>query len=298
MTPIPQWLKDLVGRNKAALRSSAALGAEDSIKRHTLHTVCHAAKCPNRGECFNCGDATFMVLGDICTRGCRFCAVGRGRPLPPDLGEPARVAEAVKEWNIRYAVLTMPTRDDLSDGGAAHFARVIEAIHQTAPGVKVEPLISDFKGNLDALQTVLSSGPEVLAHNVETVPELYASVRIGAQYERTLNVLSESKKIAPHILTKTGFMVGLGETDAQIKNLMKDLRAADVDLLTIGQYLAPSASHYPVARYPEPEEYRAWEEYALTLGFKGVASGPLVRSSYRAGALYARAKGLPACKGK
>lgn len=298
MTPIPQWLKDLVGRNKAALRSSAALGAEDSIKRHTLHTVCHAAKCPNRGECFNCGDATFMVLGDICTRGCRFCAVGRGKPLPPDPGEPARVAEAVKEWGIRYAVLTMPTRDDLPDGGAAHFARVIEAIRQTAPGVKVEPLISDFKGNLDALKTVLSSGPEVLAHNVETVPELYSSVRIGAQYERTLNVLAESKKMAPHILTKTGFMVGLGETDAQIKNLMKDLRAADVDLLTIGQYLAPSASHYPVARYPDPEEYRVWEEYALSLGFKGVASGPLVRSSYRAGMLYARAKGLPACKGK
>lgn len=296
--PIPQWLKNLVGRNKAALRSSAACGAEDSIKRHTLHTVCHAAKCPNRGECFNCGDATFMVLGDICTRGCRFCAVGRGKPLPPDADEPVRVAEAVKEWAIRYAVLTMPTRDDLPDGGAAHFARVIETIHQTVPGVKVEPLISDLKGNLDALKTVLAAGPDVLAHNVETVPELYASVRIGAQYERTLNVLAESKKIAPHILTKTGFMVGLGETDAQIKKLMNDLRKADVDLLTIGQYLAPSALHYPVARYPEPEEYRNWEEYALSLGFKGVASGPLVRSSYRAGALYARAKGISACAGK
>lgn len=295
MTPIPQWLKDLVGRNKAALRSSTALGAEDSIKRHTLHTVCHAAKCPNRGECFNCGDATFMVMGDICTRGCRFCAVGRGKPLPLDAGEPARVAEAVKEWGIRYAVLTMPTRDDLQDGGAAHFARVIEAIHQTAPGVKVEPLISDLQGNFDALKTVLSAGPDVLAHNVETVKELYASVRIGAQYERTLSVLAQSKKIAPHILTKTGFMVGLGETDAQIKNLMKDLRSADVDLLTIGQYLAPSAAHYPVARYPEPEEYCAWEEYALSIGFKGVASGPLVRSSYRAGALYARAKGVTSC---
>ena len=296
MTPIPQWLKDLVGRNKAALHSSAALNAEDSIKRHTLHTVCHAAKCPNRGECFNCGDATFMVLGDICTRGCRFCAVGRGKPLPPDSGEPVRVAEAVKEWGIRYAVLTMPTRDDLPDGGAAHFARVIEAIHQTAPDVKVEPLISDLQGNLEALKTVLDAAPDVLAHNVETVPELYGAVRIGAQYERTLNVLAESKKIAPHILTKTGFMVGLGETDAQIKKLMKDLRAADVDLLTIGQYLAPSASHYPVARYPEPEEYRAWEAYALTLGFKGVASGPLVRSSYRAGALYRRALAVQSVK--
>nr|QGT50538.1 hypothetical protein Elusimicrob1349_0080 [uncultured Elusimicrobia bacterium] len=215
--------------------------------------------------------------------------------MPLDENEPARVAEAVKEWGILYAVLTMPTRDDLQDGGAAHFARVIEAIHALTPDVKVEPLISDLQGNFNALKTVLSAGPDVLAHNVETVPELYRSVRIGAQYERTLNVLAESKKIAPHILTKTGFMVGLGETDAQIKNLMKDLRSAGVDLLTIGQYLAPSASHYPVARYPEPEEYREWEEHALSLGFKGVASGPLVRSSYRAGALYARAKGVNSC---
>ncbi|MGN0023939.1 MAG: lipoyl synthase, partial [Candidatus Avelusimicrobium sp.] len=193
MNSIPQWLKELVGRNKAALRTSVALGAEDSIKRHTLHTVCHAAKCPNRGECFNCGDATFMVLGDICTRGCRFCAVGRGKPLPPQDDEPARVAAAVKEWGIRYAVLTMPTRDDLPDGGAAHFARVIESIHQTTPDVKVEPLISDLQGNLEALKTVLEASPNVLAHNVETVPELYGSVRIGAKYERTLKVLELSK---------------------------------------------------------------------------------------------------------
>lgn len=295
MTPIPQWLKDMVGRNKAALRSQTAARAQESVFKHELHTVCNAAKCPNRGECFNCGDATFMVLGDICTRGCRFCAVGRGRPLPPDANEPARVAEAVEEWGIRYAVLTMPTRDDLPDGGAAHFARVIEAIHARTPGVRVEPLISDLKGNLDALKTVLAAGPDVLAHNVETVKELYASVRVGAEYGRTLSILSQSKKIAPNVLTKTGFMVGLGETDGQIKNLMKDLRAADVDLLTIGQYLAPSSSHYPVARYPELEEYRKWEEWALELGFKGVASGPLVRSSYRAGALYARAQGLTVC---
>lgn len=286
---MPQWLKDLVGRNKAALRSSAALRAQESIDRHSLHTVCHAARCPNRGECFNCGDATFMVLGDICTRGCRFCAVSKARPLPPDDGEPARVAQAVKDWAIRYAVLTMPTRDDLKDGGAAHFARVITAVKTLTPDVKVEPLISDLRGDKEALQTVLAAGPDVLAHNVETVPELYRAVRVGADYRRTLELLENSKKLAPHILTKTGFMVGLGETDAQVKRLMNDLRAAGVDLLTVGQYLAPSAAHYPVARYPEPQEYRAWEEYALAIGFKGVASGPLVRSSYRAGALYRRA---------
>ncbi len=289
---MPQWLKDLVGRNKAALRSSVALRAEESIEHNLLHTVCHAARCPNRGECFNCGDATFMVLGDICTRGCRFCAVTKARPLPPDAEEPARVARAVKEWGIRYAVLTMPTRDDLQDSGAEHFARVITAIKTLTPDVRVEPLISDLRGDKNALKTVLDAKPDVLAHNVETVPELYQNVRVGAQYERTLTLLKNSKELAPHILTKTGFMVGLGETEEQIKRLMQDLRQAEVDLLTIGQYLAPSAAHYPVARYPELQEYKAWEEYALSIGFKGVANGPLVRSSYRAGALYARAKGL------
>lgn len=284
--PIPTWLKEIVGRNKAALRSSVALSAEDSISRHALHTVCHAAKCPNRGECFNCGDATFMVLGDRCTRGCRFCAVSREKPLPPDVDEPERVAQAVDEWHIRYAVLTMPTRDDLPDGGAAHFARVIEAIHARTPQVCVEPLISDLQGNEQSLRTVLDAHPVVLAHNIETVEPLYAAVRAGAQYARSLRVLENSKKYAPQVFTKSGFMVGLGETEEQISQLLKDLRAAGVDLITIGQYLAPSASHYPVARYPLPEEYKKWEEKALSLGFKGVASGPLVRSSYRAGALY------------
>lgn len=283
---IPAWLKEIVGRNKAALRSSVALSAEDSLTRHALNTVCHAAKCPNRGECFNCGDATFMVLGERCTRGCRFCAVSRERPLPPDDTEPERVAQAIDEWHIRYAVLTMPTRDDLPDGGAGHFARVINAIHTRTPKVNIEPLISDLKGDENALHTILNARPDVLAHNVETVSRLYNAVRVGAQYTRTLGVLENSKKYAPHIFTKSGFMVGLGETEEEIRQLLKDLRGAGVDLITIGQYLAPSKNHYPVARYPEPEEYKAWEEYALSLGFKGVASGPLVRSSYRAGALY------------
>jgi len=276
----------MVGRNKAALRSSAAAKAEDSLTRHALHTVCHAAKCPNRGECFNCGDATFMILGDRCTRGCRFCAVSREKPLPPDETEPARVAEAIEEWHIRYAVLTMPTRDDLQDGGAAHFARVISAIHTRTPNVCVEPLISDLRGNENALHTVLDARPNVLAHNIETVERLYPAVRAGADYTRTLTVLENSKKYAPHIFTKTGFMVGLGETEDEICGLLRDVRNAGVDLVTIGQYLAPSASHYPVVRYPEPAEYKKWEEYALSLGYTGVAAGPLVRSSYRAGGLY------------
>ena len=288
--PVPAWLKEMVGKNKAALRSAAALSAENSLLRHELHTVCHAAKCPNRGECFNCGDATFMVLGERCTRGCRFCAVSREKPLPPDESEPGRVAQAIDEWGIRYAVLTMPTRDDLSDGGATHFARVINAIHARTPDVYIEPLISDLQGNKTALKTILDARPDVLAHNVETVESLYPFVRAGAQYQRTLDVLAASKKMAPEILTKSGFMVGLGETEEQINRLMRDLRAAGVDLLTIGQYLAPSAKHYPVARYPEPQEYKRWEETAFSLGFKGVAAGPLVRSSYRAGALFRAAK--------
>ncbi len=289
--PVPDWLKQLVGKNKAALRSTQALRAENSIDAHQLHTVCHAAKCPNRGECFNCGDATFMVLGDRCTRGCRFCAVGRRWPLPPDPAEPQHVAQAVKEWNIRYAVLTMPTRDDLPDGGATHFARVLQAIHTLTPTTKTEPLISDLQGNQTALQTMLDAHPDVLAHNVETVQDLYSHVRIGADYKRTLGVLENAKKRAPHVLTKTGFMVGLGETPAQITQLLKDLRGVGVDLLTIGQYLAPSAAHYPVQRYPEPTEYEAWKQEALSLGFKAVASGPLVRSSYHAGQLYQQACG-------
>lgn len=284
--PVPAWLKELVGKNKAALRTAQALSAEKSISSHTLHTVCHAARCPNRGECFNCGDATFMVLGELCTRGCRFCAVDKKRPLPPDPSEPQRVADAIKEWGILYAVLTMPTRDDLPDGGAAHFARVLQAIHTTTPQVKTEPLISDLHGNWAALQTILDARPDVLAHNVETVHELYSQVRIGADYKRTLTLLETVKKRAPGLLTKSGFMVGLGETPAQISALMKDLRSAGVDLLTIGQYLAPSAAHYPVARYPQPDEYKAWEQEAMALGFQAVASGPLVRSSYRAGLLY------------
>ena len=279
---MPQWLKDLVGRNKAALRSSAALHAQQSIDQHLLHTVCHAARCPNRGECFNCGDATFMVLGDICTRGCRFCAVSKARPLPPDENEPERVAQAVKEWGIRYAVLTMPTRDDLKDGGAAHFARVITAIKTLTPQVKVEPLISDLRGDVSALQTVLQAGPDVLAHNVETVPDLYAAVRIGADYKRTLTLLENSKKLAPHISTKTGFMVGLGETPQEVEELMDDVRNAGCRILTIGQYLQPSHKHYPVAEYVTPAQFAIYKEMGLQKGFDQVESGPLVRSSYHA----------------
>ena len=283
---IPQWLKEMVGKNKAALRTQRALAAQNSLDRRALHSVCVEARCPNRGECFNCGDATFMILGGICTRGCKFCAVTKQTPLPPDENEPEQVAKAVEEWGIAYAVLTSPTRDDLPDGGAEHFARVIGAIYALTPQVKTEPLVPDFCGKKESLEKVLQAGPSVLAHNIETTPALYERVRVGADYKRSLDLLAHSKKVAPHIFTKSGLMLGLGETQEQVKATLQDLRNSGVDLLTIGQYLAPSKEHHPVLRYPEPQEYKMWEEYALSIGFLGAACGPLVRSSYRAGALY------------
>ena len=279
----------MVGRNKAALRSQNALEAQHGLDRSALHTVCVEAKCPNRGECLNCGDATFMILGGICTRGCKFCAVTKQKPLPPDETEAQKIAQTVQAWHIRYAVLTSPTRDDLKDGGAGHFAKVMQAITALNPEVKTEPLVPDFRGRMQDLQTVLEAQPAVLAHNIETVPQLYGEVRIGADYRRSLDLLAHSKKAAPHIFTKSGIMLGLGETKEQVKQTLKDLRSVGVDLLTIGQYLAPSKQHHEVLRYPEPAEYEEWKNYAYELGFLGAACGPLVRSSYRAGALYKEA---------
>lgn len=287
---IPTWLKEIVGKNKAALRTQQATQAQQGLDKAALHTVCVEAKCPNRGECLNCGDATFMILGGFCTRGCKFCAVSKQRPLPPDPQEPQKVAQMIADWHIRYAVLTSPTRDDLSDGGANHFAQVIRAIYALDCGVKTEPLIPDFRGNTHDLQTVLEAKPTVLAHNIETVPQLYSEVRIGADYRRSLDLLAASKKYAPDIFTKSGIMLGLGETPTQVKATLQDLRSVGVDLLTVGQYLAPSKNHHEVMRYAEPGEYIEWQEYALSIGFLGAACGPLVRSSYRAGALYEAAQ--------
>ena len=286
---IPTWLKEMVGRNKAALRTQQAVSAQQGLDRCALHTVCVEAQCPNRGECLNCGDATFMILGEFCTRGCKFCAVSKQKPLPPDPQEPEKVARTVADWHIRYAVLTSPTRDDLPDGGAAHFAQVIKTIYTVNPGVHTEPLIPDFRGRTQDLQTVLEAKPTVLAHNIETVPQLYSQVRIGADYRRSLGLLAASKKLAPHILTKSGLMLGLGETQEQVKMTLQDLRTAGVDLLTIGQYLAPSKKHHEVLRYAPPSEYQMWQEYALSIGFLAAACGPLVRSSYHAGDLYRQA---------
>ncbi|WP_424243992.1 lipoic acid synthetase [Elusimicrobium posterum] len=291
-TGVPAWLKDMVAQSKAALHKCGASAVLAKLGEENINTVCNEARCPNKGECFTKGDATFMILGKDCTRKCRFCAVGRGCPAPVDAEEAGKIALAVKNMNIKYVVLTSPTRDDLADGGAAHFANVINAIKEFNPNVLVEPLVPDFAGNIESLKTVLNAGPAVLAHNIETVPSLYSEVRIGADYQRSLDLLLKSKEIAPDILTKSGIMLGLGESTQELKQTIADLAAHKCDLLTLGQYLAPSDKHNIVKRYPLPAEYKELEDFALKAGFKAVAAGPLVRSSYKAGELYAKAEAL------
>ena len=271
----PEWLK--VRYNQEAVDEVAAL-----MKELNLNTVCKEANCPNLGECYRRHTATFMILGSECTRNCRFCNVTPGHPLPPDPDEPENVAAAAKKLGLRHVVLTCPTRDDLPDGGAEQFARTVRAIRAACPGTTVETLISDMKGNTDALDVVIAARPEVLNHNVETVAELQRAVRPQADYRRSLEVLRYCKEKNPAGLTKTGFMVGLGETEEQIGRLMDDALAAGCDILTIGQYLQPTRDHYPLARYATPEDFARYKDMALKKGFRYVASAPLARSSYRA----------------
>jgi lipoic acid synthetase len=248
-----------------------------------LHTVCESARCPNMGECWEHGTATFMILGDICTRACGFCAVPSGKPSgPPDEEEPERVAEAVARLGLRYAVVTSVNRDDQPDGGAAIFARTIERIRQRVPGCRVEVLIPDFRGNWDALATVLAVRPDVLNHNTETVPRLYRQVRKGALYERSLELLRRAKQSRPDVPTKTGLMLGLGEERRELLSTMEELARQGTDLLTLGQYLQPTREHLPVVRYLDPSEFSEYKVLGEQMGFKHVESGPLVRSSYHA----------------
>lgn len=271
----PDWLK--VRYNQNAVQEVAEL-----MRGLNLNTVCKEANCPNLGECYQKHTSTFMILGSICTRNCRFCNVTTGRPLPPDPKEPENVAEAAKKLGLRHVVLTCATRDDLSDGGAEQFARTVAAIHEKCPGTTVETLISDMKMNTDALDVVLDSKPEVLNHNVEMVRSLQKEVRPQADYERSLQVLRYCKEKNPTLFTKTGFMVGLGETEEEISELMDDILETRCDILTIGQYLQPTKDHYPMARYATPEDFKRYKNMALQKGFQHVASAPLARSSYRA----------------
>ncbi|MDR2164068.1 MAG: lipoyl synthase [Zoogloeaceae bacterium] len=251
------------------------------LRQQGLHTVCEEAACPNIGECFGRGTASFMILGDICTRRCPFCDVGHGRPLPPDPGEPAHLAETAARLDLRYVVITSVDRDDLRDGGAAHFAAVVRAAREKTPTMQIEILTPDFRGREDiALEALGEALPDVLNHNLETVPRLYRAVRPGADYAGSLRLLQAFKRRHPGVRTKSGLMVGLGETDDEILAVMRDLRAHAVDLLTIGQYLAPSAHHLPVVRYVPPETFAAFESAAREMGFSGAACAPMVRSSY------------------
>ena len=263
----------------------------DLVKTERLNTVCQSAACPNLGECWAHGTATFMIGGNLCTRACGFCDVMTGRPRPLDPDEPARVAHAIAELGLRYAVVTAVARDDLADGGAEHFAKTLAAIRAGAPGCKVEVLIPDFKGDRAALATVLAASPDVLNHNLETVERLQREVRKAGRYDRSLALLATSRELRPDIPTKTGLMLGLGETEPEIRAALVDIRAHDCRLLTIGQYLAPSPKHLPVARLVTPAEFDAWAEEARALGFDEVFSGPLVRSSYRAEKLAAALDG-------
>jgi lipoic acid synthetase len=253
-----------------------------TLQQYGLNTICRSALCPNQGECLACGTATFLILGDRCTRSCTFCAVAKGAPLPPDPGEPEKLAQAVAALKLRHVVITSVTRDDLPDGGAGHFAAVLSALHRTVPAATTEVLTPDFCGQEQAIDTVIAGRPDVYNHNVETVGRLYAIVRPQASYRRSLDLLKHVKEKAPGIYTKSGLMVGLGEEFDEAMAVLQDLRAAGCDCLTIGQYLQPSPQHLPVARFVTPEEFALYKEDALKLGFIHVESGPFVRSSYRA----------------
>ena len=246
-----------------------------------LNTVCESAQCPNIGECWGQRTATFMILGDICTRSCGFCAIKTGRPVGLDEGEPERVAAAITHLDLRHAVITSVNRDELPDGGAEIFARTIAAVHQRCPQTSVEVLIPDFKGNWDALATVMAAGPDILNHNIECPPSLYYKMRPQAQYDRSLELLRRAHEMGP-APTKSGMMLGAGETRDEIAQTIRDLAAAECAILTLGQYLSPSPNHVPVERFVDPDEFAAWRHFALELGFRHVESGPLVRSSYHA----------------
>jgi lipoic acid synthetase len=274
--PKPEWLK------VRAPGSPSYLRLKELMRGLNLHTVCEEAQCPNIGECWNHGTATFMILGDVCTRACAYCAVSHGRPAAVDTAEPTRVADAINTLALNYVVITSVDRDDLADGGASIFAETVRETRKRLPECRIEILIPDFQGNEAALRTVLDAKPDILNHNTETVPRLYRMARSGGRYARTLELLDRSRRYAPDVPTKTGLMVGLGEEHDELVATLRDLREVGCEILTIGQYLRPSAAHAPMVRYYHPDEFHALKKIALDLGFVHVESGPLVRSSYHA----------------
>ena len=288
----PSWIRVRIPPGNAVARLKAKL------RENHLVTVCEEASCPNIHECFGKGTATFMILGDLCTRRCPFCDVAHGRPAPPDAGEPLHLAQTIAALALEYVVITSVDRDDLRDGGARHFADCIRAVRELSPQTRIEVLVPDFRGRLElALEILSAAPPDVMNHNLETVPRLYRQARPGSDYAHSLKLLQEFKARRPGIPTKSGLMLGLGETDEEILAVMRDLRAHGVDMLTIGQYLQPTAHHLPVLRYVHPDGFRAFEQAAREMGFLHAAIGPMVRSSYHADR-QAHAAGVPAPIGK
>jgi len=277
---LPEWAR----RSSTHFESLNAL--KTGLRALNLHTVCESARCPNIHECFHRGAATFMILGNLCTRGCGFCSVAKGNPRIHDMrldpAEPANVARMASDMKLKYVVITSVNRDDLADGGSTHFAQTVREVRQAVPGARVEVLTPDFDGNMDAVARVLDAAPHVFNHNMETVPRLYRRVRPQADYRQSLDVLSFARRHRPDVMTKSGFMVGLGETLEEVAELLRDLRERDVDVATIGQYLQPTRRNLPVAEYVTPERFDRYRDIGLSLGFKMVFSGPLVRSSYMA----------------
>jgi len=274
--PRPSWLKVKLPSGERYFRLKALMHAQ------RLNTVCEGARCPNIGECWGRGTATFLILGDVCTRACKFCAVKTGLPPEYDLDEPRRVADAIQQLELRYAVITSVDRDDLDDGGAFIFAETIRRTRVACPQIQLEVLIPDFQGSVDALRTVVEARPDVLGHNIETVPRLYPTARAGSRYRRSLDHLRNAKSFGIPMTTKSGLMLGLGENQEEVVAVLSDLREAGVDVVTLGQYLQPTRAHLPVERFYTPEEFDAFGDHAYSLGFRSVASGPLVRSSYHA----------------
>jgi lipoic acid synthetase len=271
----PEWIRAKSGSGQAYH------DVKRLLREHNLHTVCEEASCPNIGECFGKGTATFMILGDVCTRRCPFCDVAHGKPVPPNVEEPAHLAQSIALLKLNYVVITSVDRDDLHDGGAQHFADCLGAIRLSSPQTRLEALVPDFRGRLEpALIALEKCLPDVLNHNLETVPRLYSLARPGADYAHSLKLLQECKKRFPHIMTKSGLMLGLGETDEEVVQVMHDLRAHEVEMLTLGQYLQPSDGHLPVLRYVTPEAFAKFEQAAKEMGFSHAACGPMVRSSY------------------
>jgi len=279
---LPKWF------NQKVPRAGEDQGADALIKGLNLHTICESGHCPNVPQCFP-GGAAFLILGNICTRNCSFCAVDKGLPHPPDPNEPANIVEAARRLKIDYVFITSVTRDDLPDDGAGQFVRTIELIHQELSGVGTEVLVPDFRGSPSAIRAVVQAKPEVMGHNLETVPRLYPRVRPMADYRRSLGLLRQSKIFDPEIVTKSGIMLGLGETKDEVVAVMHDLRLIDCDLLTFGQYLAPSLQNYPIVSFPTPQEFADYIPIGLEMGFRGVASAPLMRSSFKADEFYRKA---------